>query len=264
MVERTDQGSEQLSQIDYWMARAAASYAAFWEYPVRAMGGSWARWDDVWAADPQCLNPVPNGATLLRPLDVSRVEELVARLSWFYAQRPGAPWVLWNAWPSPDLTPWGFELLEHDTLMVRQPGDALPTAPAELRIVEVIDAATPADFDRAFIEGFPLPELQSARSGSLYDERVLGGPLRLWVGYLGNRPVTTAGAMADHAINGIYAVSTVAEARGRGFATAVTARAVTAYPSLPAVLEATDLGRPIYRRLGFAEVAPYSLWLKPR
>jgi hypothetical protein len=65
---RTDEGSDQLSRVDYWLARSAASYAAFWEYPVRAMGRSWVRWDDVWAADPQSPSPIPNGATLLRPL----------------------------------------------------------------------------------------------------------------------------------------------------------------------------------------------------
>jgi GNAT superfamily N-acetyltransferase len=148
--------------------------------------------------------------------------------------------------------------------MVRLPGSPLPTAPAELRIVEVADAATLADVERVLIDGFPLPELQPVRAGSLFDERVLGGPLRLWVGYLDDRPVTTAGALADEVLNGIYCVATLAEARGRGYGMAITARAVAASPALPAVLQASDLGYRIYQRLGFTEVARYGVWLKPR
>jgi GNAT superfamily N-acetyltransferase len=263
-IESAEDGLAPLSKVDYWLAHSAANYAAFWEHPARTMGMRWARWDDVWAADPQCPNPIPNGATLLRRLDATRADDMVARLSQFYAEKPGAPWVLWSAWPVPDLQRWGFELLGNVPLMVRLPGAALPAAPPELRIVEVTDATTIVDFERAFIDGFHLPELRPIRAGSLYDERVVGGQLRLWVGYLGDRPVTTAAALADNTVNGIYAVASLPEVRGRGYGTAVTARAVAAYLSLPAVLEATEQGYPIYMRLGFTEVAQYSLWLRQR
>jgi GNAT superfamily N-acetyltransferase len=228
------------------------------------MGKRWMDGDDVWAADPQCPNPIPNGATLFRPLEMQQDDALLMRLGQFYAEQPGAPWVLWSPWPSPDLQPWGFQSLGRVPLMVLLPGSALPTAPADLRFVEVTDAATLADFERAFIDGYPLPELQPARAGVFYDERVLGGALRLWVGYLGNQPVTTSAALADEAVNGIYCVATIPAVRGRGYGTAITAQAVAAYPSLPAVLQSTDLGYPIYERLGFREVARYGLWLKPR
>ncbi len=55
--------------------------------------------------------------------------------------------MLWSAWPSPDPKPWGFRLISDMPLLMRLPGGALPTAPAELRIVEVADAATLADFE---------------------------------------------------------------------------------------------------------------------
>jgi hypothetical protein len=37
-----------------------------------------------------------------------------------------------------------------------------------------------------------------------------------------------------------------------------------ASPSLPAVLQASDLGFSVYRRLGFEVVGPYDLWMKER
>jgi GNAT superfamily N-acetyltransferase len=253
-----------LTQIDYWLACKARNSAAYSEHLARALGKYWAHWDDVWAVDRQASDPIPNAATLLRPLDVGHISDLVNRVSQFYAERSGGAWLLWSAWPTPDLQPWDFQLFGQLPLMVRPPGGIIPSTPDGLRLVEVSDAATLADYERAFIDGMPLPELQPVRTGSLLDARVLGGPLRFWLGYLGDRAVTTARSYVDTAVNGIFAVTTLPEVRGHGYGTAITAMAIAATPSLPAVLEATDLGYAIYRRLGFTEIARHTYWLKPR
>jgi GNAT superfamily N-acetyltransferase len=148
--------------------------------------------------------------------------------------------------------------------MVRRPGQALPPAPAELSIVQVEDAATLADFERVSIDGYPIDELRPARPGSLYDTRILGGPFRLWVGYVDNRPVSGAYAFNDGVVNGIYLVSTLPAHRGRGYATALTASAITSAPDLPAVLQASELGYRVYLWLGFRQVGQYDMWLKHR
>jgi GNAT superfamily N-acetyltransferase len=140
----------------------------------------------------------------------------------------------------------------------------LPAVPPELRIVEAVDAATVAAFEGVFIDGYPIPALQPVRAGSLYDARVVGGRLRLWVGYLGDQPMATAVALVDGAVNGIFSVVTLPEARGRGYGTALTAHAIASCPSLPAVLGASALGYGLYTRLGFTEVAHCELWLRPR
>ncbi len=254
----------QWSQRDDWLARTARNAAGFWEHMARAKGRYWVHWDDIWAADAQSPSPIPNTATLLQPLHSARVAALVARMDGFYAQRPGGPWMLWSAWPSPDLQPWGFRLIGDMPLLIRRPGGAWPPAPAELRIVEVTDAATLADFERAFIAGYPVPDMRQAPAGALLDERILGGPLRLWLGYLDGRPVTTARSLADQAVNGIFAVSTLPTERGHGYGTAITARAIAASPLLPAVLEASDLGYPVYQRLGFRDIARSTRWVKAR
>lgn len=63
---------------------------------------------------------------------------------------------------------------------------------------------------------------------------------------------------------GIYMVATLAQARGKGYGGAVTAAALASAPDLPAVLQASDDGQPVYSRLGFQRVTPYTVWYKSR
>jgi GNAT superfamily N-acetyltransferase len=230
------------------------------------MGRSWRRWHDAWAADPRSANPFPNSATLAQPLDEADAEDLAGRLTGFYGAdgAAGGPWMLWSAWPTPDLRAWGFHLVGHPPLMVRRPGGERPPVPLGLRIVEVHDAATLADAEQALIEGYPVPELQPFRPGALWDTRILGGPLHIWVGYVGERPVATGMAYVDARVIGVYVIATLEQARGRGYGAALTAQCMAVDAAKPAVLQASDLGQPVYRRLGFVDMAPYTLWVRPR
>jgi len=254
-----------LSDLDAWRDRSTRNLAAFWEYIPRAMDLPCARWEDSWAADPGLPVAIPNSATLLRPLTEDPAPELVARLDAFYASHPGGPWMLWSAWPTPDLSSYGMILAGQIPLMVRLPG-ALPPAPQELRIVEATDAMTLLAFDRAMIHGFPVNELRAGDqlTGRLSDPRALGGPLRFFVGYLGDEPVTCAASLIGEQEVGVYMVATLPQARGKGYGGAVTAAAIASAPHLPAALQASDDGQPVYARLGFQTVAPFTLWYKPR
>jgi hypothetical protein len=263
-MDTRPEAATDLSHVTLWQDLSVANLAAFWEQLVRPMEQRWMRWRDALAVDPGYANAFPNSSTLLRPLADSDAEDLAGRLSSFYGAASGGPWMLWSAWPTPDLSPWGFHLAGHPPLMVRLPGDEPPPVPHGLRIVEVHDAATLADAERALIDGYPVPEMQPFRLGALWDTRILGGPLRIWVGYAGDRPVTTGMAYVDDRVIGVYVIATLEEARGRGYGAAITARCMTADPAKPAVLQASDLGRPVYRRLGFVELARYTLWFRPR
>lgn len=249
--------------VEAWLRHSAASNAAYWELPVRRMGRRWARWDDAWAADPGLANPFPNSATLLGPVTEESMGDLLARLNGFYDAAAGGPWILWSPWAMPDLRPFDFIPIGQPPLMIRPPRRFAPPVAPELAIVEVTDGATLDDWQRVLIEGYPAPELRDA-TRPLYDPRVLGRPLRLWVGYAGGRPVSCAAALVDRAAIGVFAVATVPEARGRGYGAALTEIAATCAPALPAWLAASDLGRPVYARLGFVEVARYALWVKGR
>jgi hypothetical protein len=202
--------------------------------------------------------------TLLRPLIVETAGDLTGRLDAFYSGAGGGSWTLWSAWPTPDLSPLGYSLIGQPPLMVRPPGGEPYPIPPGLRIVEVEDEETLAKLERTFIEGYGLATMATARPGQLFRAGALGGPTHFWIGYEGDHPVTTAVSTVGEGVVGIYFVATLSEARGRGYGAAITDAAARVDPSLPALLQSSDLGRPVYERLGFETVSRYGLWLRPR
>lgn len=250
-----------LADVEAWRAMSTNNLALQWEHLPRTTGGRWERWDEVWAADTASPVAFPNSATLLKPLAEEDTADIVARLAKFYAQVSGGPWMLWSAWPTPDLAPYGMRLAGYSPLMVRPPGPLALTT--NLRIIEAHDEPTLRDFDEAMIHGYPIPEL-AFPADRITDERVLGGPMRYFVGYQDGRPVACAAAYVGESEVGVYMVATLPEARGKGYGAAITAATLAVVPELPAVLQASDLGQPVYRTLGFEDISLYTLWYKPR
>jgi ribosomal protein S18 acetylase RimI-like enzyme len=83
-------------------------------------------------------------------------------------------------------------------------------------------------------------------------------PLRNWVASLDGEPVAAAALFVGAGVAGIYNVCTVPEARGRGIGRAVTAAALDDAVDRGlrlAVLGSSDMGYPVYRRLGFRDVS---------
>ena len=243
-----------------WITPAVRNLAGSWLAPAEAQGHPTLREAAFWAANTGLPHPLPNSATLLQPLADADAPALLARLKAFYAAAGGRPWAIWSAWPTPDLQPLGGIFAGQPPLMVRPPAPC-PPAPPELAIWEVTDAATLGDFERVFIEGYPVPELQPYRPGVFLTTAVLGNDYRLWLGYVAGRAVTCAIAYVRDGVVGVYLVATLPEARGRGYGAAISARAATTDPALPAVLQASDLGRPVYERLGFGTVGHFNLWI---
>lgn len=252
------------AEIERWRRISARNLARFWEDPVRAMGQRWAEWDDVRAADASSPTPFPNSATLLQPPASADAGDLARRLRAFYAAGHGGAWMLWSAWPTPDLRPYGFQHAGQPPLMVRPAGAAILPAPPELQISEARDEAALAQFNTVFIEGYPVEELREAGINRVYDARVLGGALRFWVGSVAGQPVTAAAAVVGEEAISIYAVATLAQARGRGYGAAITAHATQAAPALPAELQSSEAGQSVYLGLGFQIVTHYTLWVHPR
>jgi GNAT superfamily N-acetyltransferase len=253
------------STLAEWQAAAARNNARYWDWGSGRAGGRVLRKPGFWAADPGSPNPFPNSATLLDPLTESREAETLAELARFYRAGAGGPWLIWSAWDTPDLSRFGLQFAGQPPLMIRWPWEApAGVTPAELEIVEVIDTATLNDWMAVLINGYPAPEMVAPGARPWFDARVLGGPYRLWVGYVNRTPVSCAAALTDDSATGVYAVATLPPARGRGYGAALTEVAASVDPALPAWLSASGFGEPVYRRLGFREIGRFTLWAGSR
>ena len=176
----------------------------------------------------------------------------------------GTTATLISPYATPDLSADGWTLVGHPPFMARMPAAAhAPAVPPELHIHEVVDRDGLEVFERTLVEGYPMPDLQPYEWGRFYDERVLGGPTRLWVGYVDDEPVATAAVHLAGGVNNVEMIATADAHRGTGYGAAVTWAATTADPALPAVLIASDLGRPVYERLGYTALTRWTLWMRP-
>lgn len=146
--------------------------------------------------------------------------------------------------------------------------------PPSLEIVPVTDAAT-LDAFLAIIEadwvewtgGEPTPVQQRTLAAwrSQIPPKLAAEPVPLrWIGRVDGKVVATARIAIGSGAAGLYAVSTATPYRRRGFGRAMTIAALRAAGSIGyriAVLQASDLGYGVYRRLGFRELFRYDVYI---
>jgi Acetyltransferase (GNAT) domain len=149
--------------------------------------------------------------------------------------------------------------------MVRPSLDLMPlpdglTIPHGLSIERVVDADGLVDFERSSAAGFGSPEQPPF---SWHAPPVLADPrLALWRGRFEGRTVSTSMSFSHAGVIGVYGVSTVPEARRRGYATALTAAALGVQPSLPSVLQPSQMGEPLYAALGYGRFTAFRSWVR--
>ncbi len=242
------------------LRRAAANCAGSYRVWADGLGKRTRVWPDVSCADAELtVNLPPNGATLLEPLAADAFPEMLERVSAFFAERPGGGYEVWSLWPTPDLRSEGYESWTIPC-MIRDPGGDGRPPPPELELVEVQDEDALGQAEALINEVFEA----QAEPGELLGPGLLSDRLRIWVGRVDGRPVSTATAYIGDGFVGIYAVVTTAEARGHGYAEALTWAATLCCPDLPATLQASPMGRPVYERMGYRTVAEFVVWDRDR
>ena len=152
-------------------------------------------------------------------------------------------------------------------------GDEALPPPAGLRVEPVLDADGVAAFHDVLVQGFPEDFVDTAttdaiiaattRSAEETGHREPSGVPTRWVGWVGDRPVTTTRLHTGAGVAGVYGVVTVGDARRRGYGEAITRRALRAAREAGlriATLQASDAGRRVYERVGFRELVRYRLY----
>ena len=220
-----------------------------------AAGGEVIRTDRVVVADARSAFLFDNAVVLLRPPGRDTAADLVAAAAVFGDR----PWVLLSAWPTPDFREIGLTLVGHPPLMLRLPGGRAPAHPTHLMIREVRDARTLADFTRTLVAGYPMP---AGVDTVAFHPDLLGTTVDLLVGYVDGEPVACGGAAVAAGLIEIDWIATLPGHRGKGYGAALTWAAATVRPGLPAVLLASDDGRPVYERLGFVPLLRCTMWMK--
>ena len=226
------------------------------EHQTRTCGGSVHVDEDLCAGDVGSPAALGNQAILLRPMSEAAAPGIIECLRGAFS----GPHVVFSAWPTPDLRPYGYGLVGHPPFMVRPIGGAAPVRPPELVVEEVTDRASLAAYEEVFVDGYPVPEVRPYQPGDLFDEHLLGGIARVWVASVDGRPVAGSMAINSRRLVAVEMVATLPEARGRGYGAAVTATAALSAPDLPSALIASDPGRPVYERLGFLPISRFTLW----
>ena len=122
-------------------------------------------------------------------------------------------------------------------------------------------------WDRLVWKGFELPEEGLLKAKDL-DASLRGNPKRQrFIGYVNWVPVATSALVLYAGVAGIYSVSTLPEARRRGFGAAITLAPLLAARDMGyrvATLQASPMGYPVYRRIGFKEVCHVSTYRSPK
>jgi hypothetical protein len=175
-----------------------------------------------------------------------------------------APGSVCDNWQVLDLAPHGYKIYREEPWFYRAPGPVPGRPPPELELVRVSDDEGVAEFEQAAVRGFENEEA-TVEAGTIHPAAILDDPaMAIFLGRVDGKAVAAAmGYRTDTAV-GVFGVTTVASARRRGYATALTRAAMLPETGLPAVLAPSKEGESMYVNLGFEPVGALSIWTKRR
>jgi ribosomal protein S18 acetylase RimI-like enzyme len=142
-------------------------------------------------------------------------------------------------------------------------------SPDGLQIRRVRTTAELADFATIVAANWSPPDDQVMQFYQLAAPLLLQeeSPLWLYVGYLGETPVVSSELTIGGGVVGLYSICTLVDYRRRGFGAALTLQPLLdarAEGYRTAILQASDQGSRVYRRLGFEPFGQISEYKPPR
>ncbi len=146
--------------------------------------------------------------------------------------------------------------IDHDAI-------AQPAAPG-LEIRRVIDAAGIDAHRQVVTAGFGSDP--AVARGTACPDLIARPECVVYVGYTDGAPVVSGLGWRTGRSIGVYSIATIESARRRGYGAAMTAHVVADGVIAGcdvAALQASDMGRPIYERLGFRTVVRYAAYVDP-
>ena len=243
-----------------WGELADANLAVSWVRFGTSSGGSVATFDCCSFVASGVPAAFFNGAFAAGP--VTDPERVIAEAVAFMADC-GVPWLLWvREGVDDDLLAAGRRAGLRDAggppAMVLRSIQDVPAVPDGLVIETVADAHGVQICRDLMMRGFEMPE---GFVDQLIADAIVDDPtMRFVVGSVGGTPVSCALVAVTGSTAGVYNVATPAEHRRRGYGTAVTWAAIQEGARSGcdhACLQASELGAPIYRAMGFVDVGRY-------
>jgi GNAT superfamily N-acetyltransferase len=131
-------------------------------------------------------------------------------------------------------------------------------------IRRVADEQTLEDHKRALTAGFQMLEEWAHLVMTM--KLLERADCAFYTGYADGRPVTTGAGIRTGRTIGVYNISTVDDARRRGYGEAMTRHILFDAAHLGCdvgALQASQMGLPIYERMGFRTVVQYLAFVEP-
>lgn len=137
-----------------------------------------------------------------------------------------------------------------------------------LEIRPVTDEDSLSTWAHAFVAGFGIPADWESSIYELWPQLGLDFPTRNYLGYWNGEPVATSSLFFGGGVAGIYSVSTLPGARGRGIGTAMTLTPLFHARQMRyriGILQSSQMGYNVYKRIGFrhlCQIENFSLSLR--
>ena len=213
--------------------------------------------------------PIPLFNGILGPRFSSRglSKRAESAMSYFKSKRVPMRWVL-----GPSSAPSGLEGFLLEKGMISEP--TIPGMAIDLKVVEneplpsgleiqpVEDMKSLINLIDILAEAFEFPEQTRRGWGDIIKELWRESNFSWFLGILNGVPVATSLLVLHQEVACIYMVATLKEARGKGIGSAITREPLLLAKDAGydvAVLEASELGLPVYERLGFRRVCEFRI-----